>query len=778
MDMETVFTKNAEECNTTEKVIKVERNEETVKVIENDYFIESGNVEKYDDEREDSIQDTDDVGDNSKEISENFNDNINTTETFGQFPLIHDNVPETFPCPFCDKCFKRRPDVKRHINLHTGAKSYSCNLCFESFGTTGHLESHRVKVHALKKDIICTACFESFKTKKELSQHMKNAHSLEVNTWSCELCNIKFDTKKEVQNHDKTVHGRKEGHNSCLFCDKVFSFRSDLKRHERKHTGFKPFSCNVCEKSYQTRNQLTKHLLQHKQIETGEKYFQCGECTSSFTSSSHMKRHLRRVHKAEVPWTCKLCLAVFPLHEDFIAHKEKDHGIVQLTEEEKPKLVCDYCGKKWKYLSEYRRHLYIHIAEKIYKCDVCEKQFKYEINLKKHTRFHCKGKLDAIDSSTKEFIEARKKEFIEYRIANAAETENSEGESLVTCRICSRVCSKDLLAKHMSLHLKDKFACKNCEAVFEAGEKCEKHSQILIKGEVECEFCEMAFKNRRVLQQHWKIHVKEVPFECDTCGRQFKNSFNLNRHTQIHSEVEKLSCNYCSRTYTCKDSLKRHLRKKHERDLGVEFYMSLNENYNGKNIQDVENSNGAGLTYINSENETVAFEGTEDIDEDICEEDIGTSDEDNKVIDIDHENGNDIRMSDESYNNKVIDIDYENGNDIRMSDESYNNKVMDIDYEKRKDIRKRDESLGCVDINDGNLEYSLMKDKEEKTAISKHIISKHDRTTNDFGKHDENLKETVVYVSDESQKDNNTCGENLQNVHEGEHDFQKFTYIL
>ena len=46
----------------------------------------------------------------------------------------------------------------------------------------------------------------------------------------------------------------------CRVCGKAFSQSSNLITHSRKHTGFKPFACDLCPKSFQRKVDLRRHI--------------------------------------------------------------------------------------------------------------------------------------------------------------------------------------------------------------------------------------------------------------------------------------------------------------------------------------------------------------------------------------------------------------------------------------------------------------------------------------------------------------------------------------
>ncbi|XP_069511460.1 zinc finger protein 75A-like isoform X5 [Ambystoma mexicanum] len=77
---------------------------------------------------------------------------------------------------------------------------------------------------------------------------------------------------------------------ACHECEKSFKTKQELTRHQRTHSGERPYHCTECKKSFSLRH----HLIGHRRTHTGERPYQCAKCERRFSLKGNLNKHQKK----------------------------------------------------------------------------------------------------------------------------------------------------------------------------------------------------------------------------------------------------------------------------------------------------------------------------------------------------------------------------------------------------------------------------------------------------------------------------------------------------
>jgi stress-induced morphogen len=169
-----------------------------------------------------------------------------------------------------------------------------CHYCPKLFSNRSGRLYHQEQFHFNRRRFECDRCEANFGLKQTLMNHIRNKHSNGVRNFQCDLCSKSYKTKSALHNH--RIYHSSEPKYSCNYCEKRFHFNFLLRQHETTHLGIKSgatFDCDVCKKTFNTRNKLTKHRGIHDSTQ-----YSCTKdgCTFTGNLKRYLIAHMKRMH--------------------------------------------------------------------------------------------------------------------------------------------------------------------------------------------------------------------------------------------------------------------------------------------------------------------------------------------------------------------------------------------------------------------------------------------------------------------------------------------------
>ncbi|KAF8776873.1 zinc finger protein 155-like isoform X2 [Argiope bruennichi] len=163
----------------------------------------------------------------------------------------------------------------------------------------------------------CDICGKAFASATLLQEH-KAKHKKVL--FSCEKCGKKFYGKRKLVMHLKT-HEENDGF-KCPYCESKFKTNKTLKIHIATHAGDLPYLCSVCPSKFSAAIDLRNHAIRHKR----KKKFTCEECGKRYNSKDHFEQHCNNHRSGKGSFKCDVCEKVFAFRSNLTKHKRTHNG--------------------------------------------------------------------------------------------------------------------------------------------------------------------------------------------------------------------------------------------------------------------------------------------------------------------------------------------------------------------------------------------------------------------------------------------------------------------
>lgn len=399
--------------------------------------------------------------------------------------------------------------------------------------------------------------------------------------------------KEAIQQHSKgTIEKGRKNSYLCTLCPKAYTCNRSLQQHYKSVHSIKPFTCDICRKSFYTQEDIDVHMTKHG---IGEKQYKCHICDKKLGQRRSLIRHLK-LHSGGKTYTCKHCDINFIDYKAFKRHHLKHSLETYRSKLLKSKSLAENKENKLKQKKALPKdgqekdkneenversveksndtNSNSSVSENLFTCDICNKTFANKKNLDQHSQIHMEVPSHTCDQCSKSFTSLNKLE--KHKAAGHDQVEHR-------CNVCRKnIKNEETLKEHMKTcgSYKPKVSCSVCEEKFSTIYQLETHKKIKHNKENSdfvCETCGESFKQKFLLTRHKKLLCNretagedidmEPMFKCNDCGMQFEDAAGVAKHIEDKGpDSLPYQCSKCCKRFATQRTLKRH-EDSHESEL-------------------------------------------------------------------------------------------------------------------------------------------------------------------------------------------------------------------
>ena len=421
--------------------------------------------------------------------------------------------------------------VQVEKNLPTDVRSVckACGLiCFDS----ETLEAHIQKTHGEQN-----SAERAVGVSKRRMSRVSDKPVCDICGW---VCKDNTATSMSFKVHMRRHTGEKPF--TCELCSVAFRYRANLKRHMILHADVQRFLCQYCARSFQQNQSLLNHIAKHHHTIKGD----------PDSADEVHRKGIRAARAARCKSTlCELCGKSYSCSAALQVHKCSGGGVFGGNAGREAFMArafgCNVCNMAYTSASKLYRHVPSHIIDHhgpvlAYKCQLCDEQFELMVALTSHlTGVH------GVVQPPHQCSECYEAFYYE-----------------------------SLLKQHMRVHGDDAFTCTVCAKKFGFHGSLKQHMAVHTGGktrgnkEFSCFTCGKCFSLKSMLTAHERIHSGEKPFVCNTCGRAFRQQIHLIQHIRTHTKAKPYQCSWCSKAYRLRNDLRCHCSRVHNVDITVQ----------------------------------------------------------------------------------------------------------------------------------------------------------------------------------------------------------------